>query len=311
VVDVIEAEHAAFWMKDEAAFLRCYRRSPDLLRWGYWQGGGMFRRSGWDEVVAASVAHMRALPRPIPEFAFAGIANLTLRVAGDVAWASYDRHHPHVDGMLGHGPNGTIHLIRVLERHQGSWFIAATVLLDAHLGDEVAVRVTADRDVVWTSGPAAARLADDPDFVVRAGRLRLRQRRLDARLAAAIGWAAGLGGPLMPRRGAVPLVVENIPGLTRVAWVLAEDQKHALVLLDDLRPLASRIGQAARIYELSPAQSRLALAVAEGRSLPEFAAEAGVSLNTARTHLRRVFAKAGASSQAELVARLLSLTPPR
>jgi DNA-binding CsgD family transcriptional regulator len=209
VVDVIEAEHAAFWMKDEAAFLRCYRRLPTLLRWGYWQGGGMFRRSGWDEVVAASVAHMRALPRPIPEFAFAGIANLTLRVAGDAAWASYDRHHPHVDGMLGHGPNGTIHLIRVLERHQGSWFIAATVLLD------------------------------------------------------------------------------------------------------DLRPLAGRIEQAAHIYELSPAQSRLALAVAEGRSLPEFAAESGVSLNTARTHLRRVFAKAGATSQAGLVARLLSLTPPR
>lgn len=61
VLDAIEAENAAFWMKDEAAYLRLRPKSGDAMRWGYWQAGGMFRRTGWDDVVPAAIAHMRLL----------------------------------------------------------------------------------------------------------------------------------------------------------------------------------------------------------------------------------------------------------
>jgi DNA-binding CsgD family transcriptional regulator/PAS domain-containing protein len=53
--------------------------------------------------------------------------------------------------------------------------------------------------------------------------------------------------------------------------------------------------------ELSPAEARLTAAIASGRTIQQFAQEAGVSLNTTRTLLKRVFSKTGVSRQAELV----------
>jgi DNA-binding CsgD family transcriptional regulator len=97
----------------------------------------------------------------------------------------------------------------------------------------------------------------------------------------------------------------------RVAWVIAEDHGHALVLLDDPRPLTERIDNAAQVYGLSPAQRKRALAIAAGRSPADYAARAGVSLNTAKTYLKRLFEKTGVSSQPALVRALLSLVPPR
>jgi DNA-binding CsgD family transcriptional regulator len=311
VIDVIQRENAAFWMQDEEAFARCHAPRSDTLRWGYWQAGGLFKRQGADNIVPAALAHMRSLKRPLPEFAHAEMANLVVHVSDDMAWACFDRLMPYVPEMFGYGPNGTIHLLFILERIDGQWLIVATTVLDAHLGEEVVVRVAADGKIAWTSHRAAARLEDDPSFVVRNGRLRLRLPRLDARLQSAIAWAAHLGGPLMPRRGAVPLVIENAPGATRVCWVLAEDGGFALVMLDDIRPISERIEHAAQVFGLSPSQSRVALAVSEGRSLAEFARQSNITLNSARTHLRRVFEKTGVSSQPALVASLLSLTPPR
>lgn len=311
VLDLIKTENTAFWMKDEATYLRCHAESPDVLRWGYWQAGGMFRRTGWDDVVPPAIVHMRSLERPIHEFAHEELKNVVVHVHGDMAWAAFDRPHPPVAGIFGHGPNGTTHMLRIIERVEGRWLIVASVLFDAHLGDEVAVLVGPGGEMVWSSRRASERLKDDASFVVRAGRLRLRDRRLDARLQASVRWAASLGGPLMPRRGAVPIVVENAPGATRVAWVIAEDHGHALVTLDDPRPLAERVDASAQVYDLSPAQRRLALAIAEGRSAAVYAAEAGVSLNTAKTHLKRLFNKVGVSSQPALVRAMLSLVPPR
>jgi hypothetical protein len=151
VVDAITAENTAFWMKDEAAFVRSYPGNDDILRWGYWQAGGMFRRNGWEPVVAAGVAHMRSLKRPMPEFADLPIINLKLHIHGDMAWASFDRVHPHVPEIFGYGPNGRTHIVRVLERHEGRWLTVVTVLFDAHLGDEAALLVDADGRVSWTS----------------------------------------------------------------------------------------------------------------------------------------------------------------
>jgi DNA-binding CsgD family transcriptional regulator len=311
VLDVVQRESAAFWTQDEATFLSCRANSPDVLRWGYWQGGGMFVRQGSNAILAASIAHMRNLKRPLPELANAEIANVVVHVSETMAWVRLDRLMPYLPEVFGHGPNGTIHVLTILERIEGKWLIVATVLLDPHLGDEVAVRVVGDGKVIWTSTKAALRLGDDPDYVVRNGKLRLRDFRLDRRLQSAIGWAAGISGPLMPRRGAVPLVVDDAPGAMRVSWVLADDVGTALVILDDIRPLADRVEHAAQVFGLSPVQFRVALAVSDGKSLVEVAADFGISLNTARTHLRRIFEKTGVSNQPALVAALLSLTPPR
>ena len=70
-------------------------------------------------------------------------------------------------------------------------------------------------------------------------------------------------------------------------------------------------------YGLSPAEARVGLLVAQGRSVKEVAQEVGVKATTVRTQLDRVFRKTATSKQSELVAEFHSLpdlrlsAPPR
>ena len=57
-------------------------------------------------------------------------------------------------------------------------------------------------------------------------------------------------------------------------------------------------------FDLTPAQARLAAALAAGDSLEDYARHAGVTVNTARTTLKSVFARTGCRRQAELVLML-------
>jgi DNA-binding CsgD family transcriptional regulator len=64
------------------------------------------------------------------------------------------------------------------------------------------------------------------------------------------------------------------------------------------------------LLELTPAEARLAKSLAEGKTISQFAEGARVSMNTARSHLKRIFAKTGVSRQAELVRLVLMTAPP-
>lgn len=58
------------------------------------------------------------------------------------------------------------------------------------------------------------------------------------------------------------------------------------------------------LFGLSPAEARLAQALAEGRELTQYAQDANVAINTARTQLRHIFDKTGCRRQADLLRRL-------
>ena len=60
------------------------------------------------------------------------------------------------------------------------------------------------------------------------------------------------------------------------------------------------------MFGLTPAESQLLLALGNGQTLRQFSDEHRVTRNTARTHLKSVFAKTGTSKQSDLV-RLLSV----
>ncbi|MGZ3349601.1 MAG: helix-turn-helix domain-containing protein, partial [Xanthobacteraceae bacterium] len=57
----------------------------------------------------------------------------------------------------------------------------------------------------------------------------------------------------------------------------------------------------ARTFELTPAELRVLLGIVEVGGVPETAENLGVAETTVKTHLHRVFAKTGASRQADLV----------
>lgn len=63
------------------------------------------------------------------------------------------------------------------------------------------------------------------------------------------------------------------------------------------------------LFGLTPAEARLAMALAAGRSLAEIGAELRVSENTLRTQIASVLRKTDTASQRELV-RILNLPPP-
>ncbi len=79
----------------------------------------------------------------------------------------------------------------------------------------------------------------------------------------------------------------------------------AIVRLSRERPLDSA-GALRRTLGLTPAEASLALALADGKRLADYARERSVAITTARTHLAALRAKLEARTQAAVVARVLA-----
>jgi DNA-binding CsgD family transcriptional regulator len=63
------------------------------------------------------------------------------------------------------------------------------------------------------------------------------------------------------------------------------------------------------LFDLTPSEARLAVALTQGSSLKAFAAEAGITFGTTRKYLELVCHKTGTHSQGQLVALLKSAQP--
>ena len=57
---------------------------------------------------------------------------------------------------------------------------------------------------------------------------------------------------------------------------------------------------------LTPAETRLAIALFKGQSVEAYAKEAGISINTARWYVKQIYAKTGVKRQTELIRKLLT-----
>jgi DNA-binding CsgD family transcriptional regulator len=66
-----------------------------------------------------------------------------------------------------------------------------------------------------------------------------------------------------------------------------------------------------KLYDLSPAELRVATALLAGKSPGEYANEAGLTLHTVRSQLKNLFSKTYTRRQSELVALLSKLPPLR
>jgi len=61
-----------------------------------------------------------------------------------------------------------------------------------------------------------------------------------------------------------------------------------------------------RMYDLTPAEARLAALIAEGRSLREAGQTLAITQDTVRTHLKRIFAKTRTNRQSDLTTLILN-----
>jgi DNA-binding CsgD family transcriptional regulator len=78
---------------------------------------------------------------------------------------------------------------------------------------------------------------------------------------------------------------------------------HALIAYvhADSWSSADRCDQLGQMFDLLPSEARLALALSRGMSIAEAALDLGLTVESARTYSKRIYAKTGARGQADLV----------
>ncbi|MBV9561708.1 MAG: helix-turn-helix transcriptional regulator [Bradyrhizobium sp.] len=168
-------------------------------------------------------------------------------------------------------------------------------------------------EVVRFNAPAEALFGDG--FTVSRGRLRAlapgANRALSALIAGACRPDAAMVAPAtdaiaLRREFGAPLVLQAAP-LVHTARDIFQ-RARALLLITPLHRLPE-IGETIlhQAFGLTPAEVKVARHVIAGRSMPEAAAELGVSADTARGHLKSAFAKTGIRSQSELAVLLSRL----
>ncbi|MFP1677444.1 helix-turn-helix transcriptional regulator [Alloalcanivorax sp. C16-2] len=162
---------------------------------------------------------------------------------------------------------------------------------------------------------AEALIANEPELVHHHGRLTPRQPALRGRFqqlldgvlaGAGRGWNHAGGALAVPRPGQRPLVCVVSPLAPEVSRALLPGSGRALVYFH-LPEQEARVDeqQVAILFDLTPAEARVARGVAEGRDLASLAGDQGVAIETVRGQLKSVFRKTGTSRQNELAARIL------
>jgi DNA-binding CsgD family transcriptional regulator len=145
------------------------------------------------------------------------------------------------------------------------------------------------------------------------GHVRLEETRADLLLTSAIR-ACGLcepgqpcGSTLQVIRGASrpPLTVEVLPHRKNPGNPHALPAAAMLLFRDPGPGNAIRTESLRRRFGLTPAEAALAIEMLEGDGRSAAAARCGITINTARTHLSRIFEKTGVKRQAELIRVLM------
>jgi DNA-binding CsgD family transcriptional regulator/PAS domain-containing protein len=174
-----------------------------------------------------------------------------------------------------------------------------------------------DRSAKITFANKAAELLSS-----EAGPLRLRKagvavvsprltRRLDELVQSALRGvpAATMGIPHPEDGRLITLFVSSVRGrdIDRFASLDMRDAAAMIFVIDPLGPVKVPPTWLMDAYRLTLAEARVALLAASGQSAIEIGAQLNISPNTAKTHLRRVFAKTGVHGQAELAGIVASL----
>jgi DNA-binding CsgD family transcriptional regulator len=148
----------------------------------------------------------------------------------------------------------------------------------------------------------------------RSGKLRLERSSSDRSLRELVQWATAPGRTKTdPPSGSNTLGVPGHDGRIRFALRVVscshgETRRAALVIIADLASAAHMDrASAVRVFRLSTREGHFAELFAAGYRIDAIAEVMGVTPNTARVHLRHVFAKTGCHNQIELARKFASI----
>lgn len=85
---------------------------------------------------------------------------------------------------------------------------------------------------------------------------------------------------------------------------------RAVFISDPERGIATSEEALIRLHGLTRTEAALAVEILQGKSIESGAGELGITVQTARTHLKRIFSKTRTRRQSELVLLLLKAVPP-
>jgi DNA-binding CsgD family transcriptional regulator len=136
------------------------------------------------------------------------------------------------------------------------------------------------------------------------------QRLADLVRSASEGSAGGaMSLPHGPDGQLLTLIVSSVRGkdVGRLAEAGIKDAAVLLFVIDPVNRRSIPLAQLVDAYGLTRAEARVALAASSGNTVVESARLLGLSPNTIKTHLRRVFAKTATARQAELAGLIASV----
>lgn len=122
VMQVIEAETTAFWMKDYAGWANCWLQTSDIRMFGWWARGGIRVTEGWETLNSSVKSLMEANPTPNPTATQVRRAKVNIRLSDQMAWVTFDQYGADT-GEPDMDMPGVSHETRVLEKHDGAWKI--------------------------------------------------------------------------------------------------------------------------------------------------------------------------------------------
>lgn len=110
--------------------------------------------------------------------------------------------------------------------------------------------------------------------------------------------------------GRRPLLVAVSQPLAQPRAHLAAHDPAVLLLLVDPEASATSVTQACALYGLTPGETRLAQALCSGMTVAQASAALNLQRESARTYLRRIFAKTGVVRQSGLIQLLINSRLP-
>jgi DNA-binding CsgD family transcriptional regulator len=208
------------------------------------------------------------------------------------------------------------HVRRAWSIQQKVWVLqAAEVVLDSiPVG---VVLLTRDERLVYTNRAAETIFQDDDGLALKAGLLLATDPAANTSIRNAIRSAARFellsdsnGAFLVDRKSMRrPYQIAILPIRRQFQHFAGMGAPAVLVLITDPEreiPVAQKLIE--KLYSLTSKEAKLAKKLATGMSPAEAAGDLGITYQTARTHLKRIYSKMGISRQSELVA-LLSRVP--
>jgi DNA-binding CsgD family transcriptional regulator len=308
VMDVIAAEAAAFFRRDFATYARCWAHKPYVRRMGWWTHGGVSNSWGWDEVSRKIKKSMEDNPTPDPGAEELHFENTVVRISGTMAYATFDQLGPE-GSSIGWGA-------RVLERKDGEWRIVhESYIVDVEEPARTAIfKVNRDASLHLMNASAERLIKAGGPLRLVAGRIAATGARETRQIRSAVQLAWDNDRPIPSHlRLRIPILLQqDSDDAVCVCWVASVGSTNACVRvsLNDLGFAHDKLDAASMVFGLSPAQQRLAELIASGHDVVDSADRLGITTNTARTHLRRIYDKIGVRNQAALVRTLLSIDRP-